>query len=156
MPSLTSAPAPRVVTNGSSVAKKPPTTKDVTNGSSVAKKPTTKGVKIGVWNLRSTEFTELEAPDNAESLFSGSAGESVIGQDGRKRVNKKDLMPGGKYRCKPSRQSFFPQGVTSNQTSSHCETVSSLRWPRRESTLGNGYGLAHQQRHDCDRGPLLL
>lgn len=64
--------------------------------------PTTGNIKVGVWNLRSTEFTELEAPENTESLFSGSVGESVIGEDNRKKVNKKDFMPGGKYRCKPS------------------------------------------------------
>lgn len=89
----------------------------VNGDSSVAKKPTTGGnLKVGVWNLRSTEFTELEAPENTESLFSGGVGESVVGEDNRKRVNKKDLMPGGKYRCKGSCQSRFPQESTSNQT----------------------------------------
>lgn len=87
MPSLTSTPAPKVVSNDSSAAKKPTTARNL---------------KVGVWNLRSTEFTEIEAPENTESLFSASSGESVVGEDNRKRVNKKDLMPGGKYRCKPS------------------------------------------------------
>ncbi len=59
-------------------------------------------VKVGVWNLQSTEFTELEPPEKTESLFNGGVGETVIGEDGRKKVNRKDLMPGGKYRCKPS------------------------------------------------------
>lgn len=58
-------------------------------------------VKVGVWTLRSTEFVEIEAPENTESLFSGVAGESVIGEDNREKVNKKDFMPGGKYRCEP-------------------------------------------------------
>ncbi|KAL9111829.1 MAG: hypothetical protein Q9187_007870, partial [Circinaria calcarea] len=35
---------------------------------------------------------------NTESLFSGGPGESVVGEDNRTKVNKKDLMPGGKYR----------------------------------------------------------
>lgn len=68
--------------------------------------PQSKNVKVGVWNLNSTEFTEIEAPDKTESLFnnppnSPPVDESVIGADGRKKVNNKDLMPGGKYRCKP-------------------------------------------------------
>lgn len=67
--------------------------------------PQSKNVKIGVWNLHSTEFTEIEAPENTESLFSAispNVDESVIGPDGRKKVSNKDLMPGGKYRGKPS------------------------------------------------------
>ena len=90
MPSATSAPAPTAVGNHSVTAKKP------NPGPTV---PLPRHVKVGVWGLRSTEFTEIEAPENTESLFSGNAGESVIGEDNRKRVNKKDFMPGGKYRC---------------------------------------------------------
>ena len=101
MPSLTSAPAPRVVSNDPSVAKKPTTARNI---------------KVGVWTLRSTEFTELEPPEKTESLFTPSFDESVVGEDNRKRVNKKDLMPGGKYRCKPSWQSRLPRESTSNQT----------------------------------------
>ena len=64
--------------------------------------PQSKNVKVGVWNLRSTEFTEIEAPENTESLFSANADESVIGVDGRKKVSNKDFMPGGKYHCEPA------------------------------------------------------
>lgn len=119
MPSATLTHANGAVSNNAIVAKKPATTNGaVSKDSSVAKKPTPangpvskdpsatkkpttgKNVKVGVWDLRSTEFTELEAPENTESLFNGTVGESVLGQDGRKKVNKKDFMPGGKYRCK--------------------------------------------------------
>lgn len=90
MPSATMAqPA---ASNHVSVAKKP-----VTKPSG----PQTRPVKIAVWTLRSTEFTELEPPDNTEALFHGGRGEAVIGEDNRKKVNKKDFMPNGKYRGKP-------------------------------------------------------
>ena len=87
-----------------------------------------KNVKVGVWNLKSTEFTEIDIPENTESLFSirgdepavgradtgeadtdealneeAGTDETVIGADGRKKVSRKDFMPGGKYRCK-----YFP------------------------------------------------
>ena len=94
MPSATSMPVPTAVGNQSVVAKKPKP--------APRPNPQPKNVKVGVWNLRSTEFTEIEAPDNTESLFSGRPGESVLGEDSRTKVNKKDLMPGGKYRCKSS------------------------------------------------------
>jgi hypothetical protein len=55
--------------------------------------------KIGVWDLKSQEFTELEAPEATESLFNGIVDtESVIGIDGRKAIPKKHYAPGGKYR----------------------------------------------------------
>jgi hypothetical protein len=47
-------------------------------------------IKVGVWDLQTNELNE--------SLFNGRADESVIGADGRKKVSKKHLMPGGKYR----------------------------------------------------------
>ncbi|KAF7511346.1 hypothetical protein GJ744_004911 [Endocarpon pusillum] len=86
---LTSAPVPTAVGKQSVTAKKP-------NLGPIL--PLPRHVKAAVWNLNSTEFTEIEAPENTESLFSGTAGESVIGEDSRKKVNKKDFMPGGKYR----------------------------------------------------------
>lgn len=107
MPSLTSAPAKTAVAKDSGIVKKP-LVPQVTNGSTASHTtPQSKNVKVGVWNLNSTEFTELEAPENTESLFSGTAGESVLGEDSRKRVDKKDLMPGGKYRRKSSEQSLL-------------------------------------------------
>lgn len=92
MPSatLTSAPVPTAVAKQQVTAKKP-------NPGPIL--PLPRPFKVAVWNLNSTEFTEIEAPENTESLFSGTAGESVIGEDNRKKVNKKDFMPGGKYRC---------------------------------------------------------
>ena len=54
--------------------------------------------KLGVWDLQINELNEFQPPENTESLFNGPAGESVIGADGRKKVAKKDLLPGGKYR----------------------------------------------------------
>jgi hypothetical protein len=63
-------------------------------------KPSVVTTKIGVWELQSGDATEIEPPENTESLFNGTftAFESVIGGDGRKPVPKKQLMPGGKYR----------------------------------------------------------
>jgi len=101
MPSLTSTPVQTAVVNHTKVATKPPTSHVVDGATSTSSTPETKNVKAGVWDLRSTEFAELEAPDNTESLFSGDPGESVLGEDSRTKVNKKDFMPGGKYRCKP-------------------------------------------------------
>lgn len=69
--------------------------------------PQSKNVKVGIWNLHRTEFTEIEAPENTELLFSANADESVIGPDGRKRVNNKDFRPGGKYRCELSPEKLF-------------------------------------------------
>lgn len=92
MPIAISEAAPTATSKQHIAAKKPITRPEA---------PQSKNVKVGVWNLRSTEFTEIEAPENTESLFSASGDESVIGTDDRKKVSKKDLMPGGKYRCKP-------------------------------------------------------
>ena len=63
-------------------------------------KPSVVTTKIGVWELQGGDATEIEPPENTESLFNGTftAFESVIGGDGRKPVPKKQLMPGGKYR----------------------------------------------------------
>lgn len=101
MPSLTSTPVQPAVANHGPVAKKPVMPHVVNGTTTTSPTPQSKNVKAGVWELRSTEFTELEAPENTESLFSGDPSESVLGEDGRKMVNKKDYMPGGKYRCKP-------------------------------------------------------
>jgi hypothetical protein len=55
-------------------------------------------IKVGVWDLQTNELNEFQPPEHTESLFNGRADESVIGADGRKKVSKKHLMPGGKYR----------------------------------------------------------
>jgi hypothetical protein len=57
-------------------------------------------IKVGVWDLQTSELNEFQPPENTESLFNGRADESVIGSDGRKKVSKKHLLPGGKYRGK--------------------------------------------------------
>jgi len=101
MPSATSARVPTATSKHSIVTEKPITQPGTTQS---------KNFKVAVWNLRSTEFTEIEAPEDTESLFSGSSGESVIGIDDWKKVNKKDFMPGGKYGCKPSPTKPFPLG----------------------------------------------
>jgi hypothetical protein len=54
--------------------------------------------KVAVWDLQTNELNEFQPPENTESLFNGPADESVIGADGRKKVPKKHLLPGGKYR----------------------------------------------------------
>lgn len=116
MPSATPGPVLTDTSKHANDAKKPiPLPKPITQH----KKPNTqpvipqaKNVKFGVWNLQSTE---LEVPEKTESLFGGPIGhkdesvkdESVIGEDGRKRVSKKDFMPAGKYRCKPFLTSLF-------------------------------------------------
>lgn len=116
MPSATPGPVLTATSKHANDAKKPiPLPKPITQH----KKPNTqpvipqaKNVTFGVWNL---ESTELEVPEKTESLFGDPIGhkvepdkdESVIGVDGRKRVSKKDFMPGGKYRCKPFLTSHF-------------------------------------------------
>lgn len=121
MPSATPGPVLTATSKHANDAKKPiPLPKPITQH----KKPNTqpvipqaKNFTFGVWNL---ESTELEVPEKTESLFGDLIGhkdeptkdepdkdESIIGVDGRKRVSKKDFMPGGKYRCKPFLTSLF-------------------------------------------------
>ena len=108
MPSATAGPVLTAASKHANDAKKPiPLPKPITQHKKPIAHPVTpqsKNVKFGVWNLQSTE---LEVPEKTESLFQGQRDKSVIGEDGRKRVSKKDFMPGGKYRCKPFLTSLF-------------------------------------------------
>ncbi|KAF3005596.1 hypothetical protein E8E13_000698 [Curvularia kusanoi] len=61
-------------------------------------KTTSVVIRVGVWDLQTSQLNEFQPPENTESLFNGPTDESVIGPDGRKRVAKKHLLPGGKYR----------------------------------------------------------
>lgn len=56
--------------------------------------------KIGVWDLYVNEMNEFQPPEKSESLFNEAPGppESVIGSDERKKVPKKDILPGGRCR----------------------------------------------------------
>jgi hypothetical protein len=66
-------------------------------------------IKVGVWDLQTSELNEFQPPENTESLFNGPTDESVIGADGRKKVSKKHLLPGGKYRGTNSIPIFRPE-----------------------------------------------
>jgi hypothetical protein len=66
-------------------------------------------IKVGVWDLQTSELNEFQPPENTESLFNGRADESVIGADGRKKVSKKHLLPGGQYRGTHGIPMFCPE-----------------------------------------------
>ena len=111
MPSATPGPVLTATSKHPNDAKKPnPLPKPITQHKKPITQPVipqSKNVKFGVWSLQSTE---LEVPEKTESLFAGPIGdkdETVIGEDGRKRVSKKDFMPGGKYRCELFLASLF-------------------------------------------------
>ena len=108
MPSATPGPVLTATSNHANDSKKPfPLPKPITQHKKPIAQPVapqSKNFKFGVWNLQSTE---LEVPEKSEALFQDKSDESVIGEDGRKRVSKKDFMPGGKYRCKPFLTSLF-------------------------------------------------
>jgi hypothetical protein len=63
-------------------------------------KTSSTATKVGVWDLHVNEMNEFQPPEKSESLFNETPGppESVIGSDGRKKVPKKDILPGGRYR----------------------------------------------------------
>jgi hypothetical protein len=52
---------------------------------------------VGMWDLHETD---AGAPEESCFLrYTANGGESVIGRDDRRLVQKRDFMPGGKYRC---------------------------------------------------------
>lgn len=100
MPGLVATNVQQIVA-GPSHTTKVPSVKPFEGTAIMHQLQKTKNVKAAVWELRSKEHAEPEAPKNTESLFSGyNPPESVIGIDNRTKVHKKDFMPGGKYRCK--------------------------------------------------------
>jgi hypothetical protein len=118
--------------------------------------------KIGVWDLKSQEFTELEAPESTESLFNGILDtESVIGIDGRKAIPKKHYAPGGKYRGQYSpsashpSSSIFAQRCLLNSRST-CQTLPTICRAARRLILGYGNRVAYRKRSSRHRRSLCL
>ena len=83
----------------------------------------------GIWDLKPT----ATAPPPPESTFQldmkNPTDESVVGEgDERVKVEEKDFMPGGKYRCK------LPYNISvvgdTDGFFSHCENFRPLRVPR--------------------------